>query len=116
MPKISDIGDTEGCNLQTVHVVPREIGVPPGMHNLVYAYDTCAISKGEKDLVDWWCKDLEKARNDIPCVPLGIHLKIAYELHKINFRLKTECKSLGEVFNILEKITNLYVKKMFFLN
>lgn len=101
--------DAEDHNLQTVHVVPRLYGVPPGMHNLVYACDICAISKGEKDLVDWWCKDLEKARDDIPRVLIGIYLKIAYELHKINFSLKTECKSLGEVFNILEKITNSYV-------
>ncbi|MCX7975093.1 MAG: HNH endonuclease [Candidatus Aminicenantes bacterium] len=79
---------SKDCKLDTVHIVPRYYGIPPGIHNLVYACSKCAISKGEKDLVEWWCKELGKPRDDIPRVPIGIYLKIAYDLNKINFSLK----------------------------
>ena len=36
---------------QTTHIVPRPFGVQPGMHNIVYACEACATSKGEKDFV-----------------------------------------------------------------
>ena len=86
---------------QTTHIVPRSFNVQPGMHNIVYACEGCATSKGEKDLVEWWCKDLSKPRDELPRVPLGLYLKIAYELHKINFSLNKSCKSLGDVFKVL---------------
>jgi len=55
---------------KTSHIVPRSLGIKPGMHNIVYACKACAISKGEKDLVEWWCKDLKKPRDELPRVPL----------------------------------------------
>jgi hypothetical protein len=73
----------------TVHVVPTSFGILPGMQNLVMACDGCADSKKEKDLFEWWCDELGKPRDEVPRVPLGLYLKIAYELHKINFSLFT---------------------------
>jgi len=101
-PTICAFCNIQGRNLQMTHVIPRSYGVPPGMHNLVYACKSCYDSKGESDLIKWWCKDLGKPRDDIPRVPLGIYLKIAYELNKINFDLRKPCNSLGEVFKFLE--------------
>ncbi len=83
---------------QPVHVVPRSFSVPPGMQNLVISCESCAKSKNEKDLVDWWCKDLKKPRDILPRLPLGMYLKIAYELHKIKFSLRKSCKNLGDLF------------------
>jgi hypothetical protein len=88
---------------QPIHIVPRTFGVPPGMQNLVIACETCAKSKNERDLVEWWCNDLRKPRDELPRVPLGMYLKIAYELHKINFSLKRPCQSLGELFTVLHQ-------------
>lgn len=81
------------------HVVPRSYGVKPGMHNIVYVCGGCLSSKGEKDFVLWWCKDQKRSLNKLPRIPLGLYLKIAYELHKINFSLKNTCKELEEIFS-----------------
>jgi hypothetical protein len=86
---------------RTIHVVSRSFGVQPGMHNTVYACQVCAASKGEKDLVHWWCNDLKRRRDELPRVPLGLYLKIAYELHKMHFGLQRPCKSLEELFAVL---------------
>jgi len=85
----------------TTHVVPKSADVQPGVHNIVYACQACAVSKGEKDFVDWWCNDLKRHRDELPRVPLGLYLKIAYELHKVNFSLRRQCQSLDELFTIL---------------
>jgi hypothetical protein len=95
--------EQKGHGLQTIHIVPRYYGVPPGIHNLVYACSPCSDSKGEKDLVEWWCQDLGKPRDDIPRVPVGIYLKIAYELNKINFTLRKPCKELGAIFSYIKR-------------
>jgi len=83
---------------QPVHVVPKSLGIPPGMHNLVIACEDCAKSKQDKDLIYWWCEELGKPRDEVPRVPLGLYLKIAYEMNKVNFSLKKKCNGLGEVF------------------
>lgn len=88
---------SKDVNCQTIHVVPRSKGVKPGMHNIVYACDDCAASKGEKDLVRWWCGDLKKSRDKLPRVPLGLYLKIAYEIHTIKFSLKKSCQGLEKL-------------------
>lgn len=88
--------------LGPVHVVPRHLGGPIGMHNLVMACETCAQSKSERDFVEWWCNGLGKNRDEIPRVPLGLYLKIAYELHKVNFSLRKPCQSLEKLFTILQ--------------
>ncbi|MBW2065742.1 MAG: hypothetical protein JRJ03_12550 [Deltaproteobacteria bacterium] len=84
---------------QPVHVVPRSFGIPPGMHNLVIACEDCAQSKQDKDLMYWWCRELGKPRDDVPRIPLGLYLKIAYEMNKINFSLRKKCNGLARVFS-----------------
>jgi hypothetical protein len=65
---------------------------------MVLACDSCASSKADHDLVHWWCKVLGKKRDDIPRVPLGLYLKVAYEAHHIGFTLGDRCAELGELF------------------
>lgn len=93
----------KSTNCQPVHVVSRLIGIPPGMHNLVMACGDCAHLKQDKDLMHWWCKELRKARDEVPRVPLGLYLKIAYEMNKIHFNLKKKCNGLGGVFAHITK-------------
>jgi len=47
------------------------------------------------------CNDLKRPRDELPRVPLGLYLKIAYELHKVNFSLRRPCQGLEEVFTML---------------
>ena len=101
MANICAFCGSKSAKCQTTHIVPRSIGIKPGMHNIVYACEECAYSKAEKDLTEWWCKDLERPRDKLPRVPLGLHLKIAYELHKINFSLKKSCQGLEKLFAVL---------------
>lgn len=89
------------AELTTTHVVPRSTGVQLGMHNIVYACKACATSKGEQDLVEWWRNDLKKPRDALPRVPLGLYLKIFYELHKINFSLRRPCRGLEDPYMVL---------------
>ena len=69
----------------------------------VYACPDCSDSKRGKDLFEWWCGDLGKPRDEIPRVPLGIYLKVAYELNKINFSLKKPCKKLDDVYSYIKQ-------------
>ena len=86
---------------KTSHVVPRSVGVEPGMHNIVYACSKCCASKGEKDIVRWWRKDLRKSRDELPRVPVGLFLKIVHELHTIKFTLKNPCSELEDLLTAL---------------
>jgi len=94
---------TKYTKTQLTHIVPKSSGVRSGIHNIVYACEVCATSKGEKDFVEWWCNDLKKPRDELPRVTLGLYLKIFYELCKINFSLQKLCKSLGNLFTVLDK-------------
>jgi len=84
--------------LQPTAVVPKRLGGPIGIHNSVLACDECVRSKNDKDLVKWWCAELSRKRDDLPRVPLGLYLKIAYDHHKVNFTLKRACNNLEELF------------------
>jgi hypothetical protein len=101
MPNTCVFCGSKDANCQTTHVVPRSLGVKPGMHNIVYACNECCLSKGEKDFVKWWCGGLKKPRDKLPRVPLGLYLKVAYELHKVNFGLKKSCQGLEDLFKAL---------------
>jgi len=99
MPNTCAFCGLDHANCQTTHVVPRSLGVKPGMHNIVYACRGCIESKGEKDFVKWWREDLKRSRDELPRVPLGLYLKIAYELHKISFGLKKSCQGLEKLLS-----------------
>jgi len=97
---------TSNDKLEAIHVVPKIIAKTIGMQNLVLACKNCADSKGEKDLIEWWCEHLGKERDEIPRLPIGLYLKNAYEFHKINFSLKKPCQSLGKLFLISQENNN----------
>jgi hypothetical protein len=79
-------------------VVPRALGGPIGIHNLVMACQTCCHSKGSRDLVEWWTNGLGRDKGELPRVPAGLYLKIAYETHKVNFTLDLECHDISQIF------------------
>ncbi len=75
-------------------VIPRRLGGPVGIHNLVYACLECSSSKGEKDLLTWWCDEMGRDKDELPRVPTGLFLKMAYERHKVAFRLEAFCDDI----------------------
>ncbi|GIW70825.1 MAG: hypothetical protein KatS3mg102_0367 [Planctomycetota bacterium] len=81
-----------------VEVVPRRLGGPVGMQNLVHACDECARSKDDKDLVTWWCDELGRNKDDLPRIPAGLFLKMAYERHTVAFTLKRRCTDIREIW------------------
>lgn len=103
MPNICVFCGLKFENCQLIHLIPRYIGIKPGMHNIVYACNECYLSKGEKDLIKWWREDLKKPRDKLPRVPIGLYLKMAYELHKINFSLKNSCNGLENLLPLMDQ-------------
>jgi hypothetical protein len=81
-----------------VEVIPRRLGGPVGIHNLVHACQECAASKGDKDLLAWWCDELGRDKDDLPRIPAGLFLKIALEHHTVHFGLKKPCHDIREIW------------------
>lgn len=92
-----------GANLKPSEVVPRSIGGPIGIHNLVMACPSCYKSKEGKDLVQWWREVRREHHDTLPRVPAGLYLKLAFELHKVNFTLGEECSDLAHLFALSQK-------------
>jgi hypothetical protein len=86
------------CNTVLVEVVPRALGGPVGVHNLVHACPECAASKGNKDFVSWWCDDLGRDKDELPRIPAGLFLKIAQERHAVAFGLRGFCKDIRDIW------------------
>ncbi len=86
------------CETTPVEVVPRKLGGPVGIHNLVQACPSCASSKGDKDLLEWWCDDLGRDKDELPRIPAGLFLKIAYERHATAFTLKQYCEDIRHIW------------------
>lgn len=91
------------CQKKTINVTPSEIvprsdGGPIGVHNIVLACKQCRESKDGKDLVAWWCGDLAHPLDELPRVPVGLYLKIAYEGHLVTFSLGEKCTDLSDLF------------------
>jgi hypothetical protein len=81
-----------------VEVVPRRLGGPIGIHNLVHGCSQCASSKEDKDLLAWWCDDLGQNKDELPRIPAGLFLKIAYERHTVAFTLKNYCDDIRKIW------------------
>lgn len=90
-----------GDGLSPSEVVPKELGGPIGIHNMVMACSECIGSKGTLDLVNWWLDVLGKPLDTLPRVPIGLYLKIAFEAHQINFSLDEKCTDLAQLFPLL---------------
>lgn len=99
-PDICSFCEASNVDVKPVQIVPNILGGPIGMHNLVNACSKCIESKKDKDLVKWWTQDLKRSQNSLPRVPIGLYLKIAYELHTIKFTLKKKCERLEDIFNV----------------
>ncbi len=80
-------------------VVPRSLGGPIGIHNLVHACRECASSKAEKDLIAWWCDELGRDKDELPRIAAGLFLKLAYERHEVGFNLDRECDDIRGIWN-----------------
>ena len=65
------------CDTVPTEVVPRRLGGPVGIHNLVHACLRCGGSKADKDLLTWWCNELGRDKDDLPRIPAGLFLKLA---------------------------------------
>ncbi len=87
------------CKTVLVEVVPRRLGGPVGIHNLVHACAQCAASKADKDLLAWWCNDLGRDKDELPRVPAGLFLKMARERHTVGFALKNHCDDIRDIWS-----------------
>jgi len=76
------------------HVVPLKRGGPAGAHNEVLACESCNSSKGDDDLISWWTKGLKRDKDELPRIPLGIYLKLCYDIHKIKGTLEKPHRSI----------------------
>lgn len=89
-----------GCKGDTVptEVVPRDLGGPIGIHNLVHACRKCSSSKHGKDLLSWWCDELGRDKDELPRIPAGLFLKLAHERHTVGFTLSRECGDIRDIW------------------
>ena len=90
----------KGSETVPVELVPRRLGGPVGIHNLVHACPQCAASKADKDLLAWWCDELGHDKDELPRIPAGLFLKMAYERHTIGFGLKRHCNDIREIWEV----------------
>jgi len=86
------------CDTSVTEVIPRKIGGPIGIQNIVHACKECVISKGDKELLAWWCGDLGFDKDDLPRIPAGLFLKMVYEKHQVSFRLRGFCDDICDLW------------------
>lgn len=67
-----------------------------GIQNKVLACHRCAENKNDTDLVVWW-EATGRDLDDLPRVPAGLYLKIAYHVREVTGRLREHCRDLREV-------------------
>lgn len=79
-------------------VVPRKLGGPIGIHNLVHACRPCSVLKANRDLIEWWCQELEREIDELPRIPIGLYLKLTYERRAIEFSLRKPCEDIGQLW------------------
>ncbi len=78
------ISNSNGCaycgaseDLQWEHIIPRSSGGPDTIDNLVLACPDCNLSKGAKDLAEWYANEWAR----IPRLVMGKYLKLLMEAH-----------------------------------
>jgi len=86
------------CKTVLTEVVPRQLGGPIGIHNLVHSCPDCCTSKGQKDILAWWCDELGRNKDELPRIPAGLFLKIAYEQHTVAFTLNSYCDDIRDIW------------------
>ncbi len=95
-------------DLQWEHLIPRSIGGPDNIDNLVLSCRLCNLRKGSKDPFQWYGR---KRIKDLPRVVLGKYLKLVLDAHERNGTLDSPGLSedsmpthetLSDVFRVLE--------------
>ncbi|HXH21425.1 MAG TPA: hypothetical protein VNN10_05305 [Dehalococcoidia bacterium] len=81
-----------------MEIIPRRLGGPVGVHNLVYACAGCHESRGDRELFEWWCDVLGRDKDELPRIPAGLFLKMSYEKHAVEFRLQRRCRSIRDLW------------------
>ncbi len=79
------VSNSTGCaycgalnDLQWEHIIPRSAGGPDTIDNLVLACPECNLSKGVKDLIEWYGYDWAR----VPRLVMGKYLKLLMEAHE----------------------------------
>ncbi len=85
-------------DLRAEPVVPRASGGPLGLQNSVLTCQECAAEKGVRDLVEWWLSRAGRDLDNLPRLPIGLYLKMAFEAHQTHFTLNSPCQSLAGLF------------------
>jgi len=67
-------------NLQWEHIVPRSIGGPDTIDNMVHACASCNRTKGTRDPYQWYSAD--DRVNEIPRLVLGKMLKLLFTAYE----------------------------------
>lgn len=92
----------QSTDLQPTTVVPSDRGGPMGIHNTVMACQSCMSGRGGEDLVVWWLSRPGENLDTLPRLPIGLYLKIAFEMHQVNFSLDSQCERLWDLFPKIE--------------
>jgi hypothetical protein len=79
-------------------LVPQTLGGPIGIHNQVYSCEPCLKSKAELEFITWWLDTLGRELDDLPRVPTGLFLKLAYERRVANFTLNAYCDNIRQLW------------------
>jgi len=79
-------------------LIPRALGGPVGIHNLVHACRACSASKADGHPLKWWCDELGRDKDDFPRVPAGLYLKLAYERRAVAFKLDSPCDDIRNLW------------------
>ncbi|MCP3910186.1 MAG: HNH endonuclease [Actinomycetia bacterium] len=65
-------------DLQWEHIIPRSAGGPDTIDNLVLACPECNLSKGTRDLIEWYANDWAR----VPRLVMGKYLKLLMDAHE----------------------------------
>lgn len=77
--KVCAYCEAECPDLQWEHILPRSLGGPDTIDNMVLACRGCNSAKGARDLFAWYGREKQY---EIPRLALGKYLKLIFELHE----------------------------------
>lgn len=49
-------------------------------------------------MIEWWCDRLGRDKDDLPRIPAGLFLKMAYERHAVAFTLDDPCEDIRDLW------------------
>lgn len=69
---------SSGSDLHWEHLIPLSRGGPDSIDNLVQSCESCNLSKGVRDPIEWY----EDERERVPRLVMGKLLKLVYDEHE----------------------------------